>query len=388
MPERATTRVVAAAAVALLGLACHETPLVETVPVARHALVVPILADGSLESPPGGEVHAAVGGIAGAVLVREGDRVAAGTPLVRIDNPELEQRVLAGRQELAQLSAQAASNAIERAAAERETQRLRSIVESDARLVKAGAITAEQKAAGELAWHQAEEKGRQIAAQSADIDKRKQLVEQSTRALEGRVASLLLRAPAAGIVYNLPRVAGESIAPGQLVATVTDPQHVRIRARVDAPDLPRVRAGQRLVVTFDGAPGRRWDGSVVLVPPGLRDVGGREVGEVLGELSGDAAVLPSNASVNVEIVVGEKPSALVIPRGALQREGAARVVYRFVDGKASRAAVEVGLIGPNEVEVLNGLHEGDVVILPSAVALHDGEAVRAAADSQVGARKL
>ncbi len=107
-------------------------------------------------------------------------------------------------------------------------------------------------------------------------------------------------------------------------------------------------------------------------------MGGREVGEVLGELSGDAGVLPSNASVNVEIVVGEKPSALVIPRAALQREGTARVVYRFADGKASRAAVEVGLIGPNEVEVLSGLHEGDVVILPSAVAMHDGDAVRAA----------
>jgi multidrug efflux pump subunit AcrA (membrane-fusion protein) len=116
----------------------------------------------------------------------------------------------------------------------------------------------------------------------------------------------------------------------------------------------------------------------------LREAGGREVGEVLGELSGDAAVLPSNASVNVEIVVGEKPSALVIPRGALQREGTARVVYRFIGGKASRAAVEVGLIGPNDVEILGGLREGDVVILPSAVALHDGDAVRASPKAAPG----
>jgi len=376
MRYRARGRLAVAAAVALLGVACHETPLVETVPVTRHALVVPILADGSLESPPGGEVHAAEGGIVGAVLVREGDRVAAGTPLVRLDNPELEQRVLAGRQEAAQLDAEKNSAALEQAAAEREMQHLRSVVESDARLLKAGAITTQQQAADELAWRQADEKMRQAAAHAADLAKRKQLVEQSTQELARRVASRLLRAPAAGIVYNLPRAAGESVAAGQLVATVTDPLHVRVRARVDAPDLPRVHAGQRLVVTFDGAPGRKWDGSVVLVPPGLRDAGGREVGEVLGELSGDAGVLPSNASVNVEIVVGEKPSALVIPRGALQREGTARVVYRLVDGKASRAAVEVGLIGPNEVEVLSGLREGDVIILPSAAALHDGDAVK------------
>ncbi len=378
MTDRAKGRVVGAAAVALLTLACHETPLVETAPVARRALVVPILADGSLESPAGGEVRAAEGGIVGAVLVREGDRVAPGAALVRLENPELDQRLLASRQEAAQLAAEAESNAIERTAAEQEAQHLKSIVEGDARLVKTGAITAQQQSMDEGAWRQAEEKVRQAAAHAADVAKRRQLLEQSTRELERRATSRLLRAPAAGIVYNLPRAAGESVAPGQLLATVTDPLHVRVRARVDAPDLPRVRAGQRLVVTFDGARGGRWDGSVVLVPPGLRDAGGREVGEVLGELSGDAGALPSNASVNVEIVAGEKPSALVIPRGALQREGTARIVYRLLGGKASRTPVEVGLIGPNDVEVVSGLREGDLVILPSAAPLKDGQTVEAA----------
>ncbi|HKB78290.1 MAG TPA: efflux transporter periplasmic adaptor subunit, partial [Thermoanaerobaculia bacterium] len=88
------------------------------------------------------------------------------------------------------------------------------------------------------------------------------------------------------------------------------------------------------------------------------------------------AALPPNASVNVQIIVGEKPSALVIPRGALMRDGDQRFVFQYSGGKAKRTPVQVGLIGPNDVEVLRGVKEGDRVILPGSSPLQDGESVR------------
>jgi HlyD family secretion protein len=365
-----------AAALAMLATACHEVPTVETAAVVRKSLVAPILADGTLEPPPGGEVRAPEGGIIGAIFVHEGQRVAKGTPILRIDNPEADQRVLSGKQESAQLAAELQTTAIEVESAKREADHLKSIAEADARLVKLGAITAQQLQTDELAYRQASEKARQAAAHRGEIEQHKRLVDQSTGELERRAALRILRAPIDGIVYNIPRVPGESIAPGQLVARIADPNHVRVRARVDAPDLPRVRVGQRMIVTFDGLPNQKWEGRVVLVPPGLRDAGGREVGEVIGELNGDASALPANASVNVEIVVGEKESALVIPRGALLKEGNTRVVYRYIDGKAVRTPVTVGLIGPTEVEVLSGVREGERVILPGSTPLRDGQPVK------------
>jgi HlyD family secretion protein len=367
-----------AAALALLAAACHEKPTVETAVVVRKSLVVPILADGTLEPPPGGEVRAPEGGIVGAIFVHEGQRVTKGTAILRLDNADADQRVLSGKQESAQLAAELQSNAVETEVAMREAEHLKSVAEADARLVKSGAITAQQLATDELAYRQADQKARQAAAHRSEIATRKRLVDQSTGDLERRAALRILRAPTDGIVYNLPRGPGESIAPGQLVATVADPNHLRVRARVDAPDLPRVRAGQRMIVTFDGLPNQKWEGSVMLVPPGLRDVGGREVGEVIGEIHGDASALPANASVNVEIVVGEKESALVIPRGALLKEGSTRVVYRYIDGKAVRTPVSVGLIGPTEVEVVSGVREGERVILPGPTPLRDGQPVKLA----------
>ena len=356
--------------------ACHPAPIVQTATVTRRALTVPILADGTLEAPPGAEVRAPEGGTIAAILAREGQRVARGTPLVRLHNPDLEQRVLASRVESAQLAEEQQRSAAELEAAQRERDHLKTIVESDARLIKSGAITEQQRAADELSYRSAVQKVQQAEAHATDTAKRKQIVDDSRRALEERATMLILRAPVEGIVFNLPRNAGISIAPGQLIATVGVPQHVRVRARVDAPDLPRVRVGQRMIVKFEGLPNQQWDGTIALVPPGLREVAAREVGEVIGELTGDVTGLPSNASVNVEIVVGEKASALVIPRGALLRDSNSRFVFAYADGKARRTPVEVGLIAPNEVEIVSGLRDGDRVIMPVA-NLHDGDAVKA-----------
>ncbi|HLJ74112.1 MAG TPA: hypothetical protein VKU62_05975, partial [Thermoanaerobaculia bacterium] len=80
-------------------VSCTNAPTVQTAQAQRKQFVVPILADGTLEPPPGGEVRAAEGAVIGALLVREGQRVRRGAELIRLDNPDLTQRVIASRSE-------------------------------------------------------------------------------------------------------------------------------------------------------------------------------------------------------------------------------------------------------------------------------------------------
>jgi HlyD family secretion protein len=194
--------------------------------------------------------------------------------------------------------------------------------------------------------------------------------------LASRVAALTLRAPSAGVVFGLPRRVGERVEAGQVVASIEDPNRLRVRARVDEPDLPRIAAGQPLSVSFDGLPDRRWDGRVLAVAAGLRDYAGRRVGEIVGEISDPARRLPPNASVNVSIVAGQKAHALVIPRAALQREGSRRWIFVWDSGRARRRDVTVGLLGLSEAEVTQGLREGERVILPGGSAVSEGLRVK------------
>jgi HlyD family secretion protein len=372
---------VAAVAAALFAFrGSSQTAVPATKPV-RKDLVVSIASDGSLEPPPGGELRAPAAATVREIFVAEGQRVTRGSPLVRLDQPGLEQSALTARSGAVALSEDRARAAAELDSARGESEHLRGVVDSDRRLVAQSALARATLEADELAYRQSQDRVRQAEAHVESLEGRSsrvRLADESARELEGRVAALLLRAPSDGIVYGLPRKAGETVAAGQLVVSVADPQHLRVRARVDQPDLPRVAPGQKMAVTFDGLPDRRWEGRVVSVPSGITEVGGRQVGEVLGEISDPALSLPPNAAVNVQVVTGEKRGVLTIPRGALQREGSQRYVWVSDRGRARRRPVTVGLVGLSDVEVTNGLSEIDQVLIPGPAALSEGARVAAA----------
>ena len=358
-------------------------PSVQTAAVRRGNLVVPVQCDGTLEPPPGGELRASDDATVVELLVKSGDRVRTGTALVRLENNELSRKALEARSEALRLEAERSTAAADADDLERQEAHARRVFEGDARLLSSGAITRMTYEQDELALSQARDRLRAAKARLAALEgagkggpSRIELARQSAADLERRVASLTVRAPADGLVYGVPRRVGEAISAGHVVANVIDPEHRRLRARVDQPDLPQTAVGQKLIVTFDGLPHERWEGRVTFVDPGLRDVGGREVGEVLGDVADPKAQLPSNAAVDVEIVTGEKAGALIVPRGSVFRDGERRYVYVLDGGRARRRDVTIGLVGLTEVEVVGGVAEKDTVILPGATALTDGVRVR------------
>jgi len=362
-----------------------KAPAVQTAEVRRGSLVVPVQCDGTLEPPPGGELRAADAGTVAELLAHSGDRVRSGTPLLRLANDELAKEALEARSEVLRLESDRSSASADAAELERQEQHASRILEADKRLLASGAITRMTYEQDELSWQQARDKHRAAQSRLAALEgsqggegSRIALARRSAEELERRVAAMTVRAPSDGLVYGLPRRVGEAVSAGQVVANVIDPAHRRLRARVDQPDLPQTAVGQRLVVTFDGLPRERWEGRVTFVDPGLRDVGGREVGEVLGEVADPRALLPSNAAVEVQIVTGEKSGAVVVPRASLIRDGEKRYVYVLDRGRARRREVRVGLLGLTEAEILSGVGEKDTVILPGSVTLSEGLRVRAA----------
>ena len=351
----------------------------------RQDLAIPVLCDGTLEPEPGGELRSPVAASVERIAVRDGARVSPGDLLVRLSDPDLERQAREARGEAESLAAERASLAAETASLEAEAKRRARTADADERLLREGAITAETRdtdaaAAGDARARLTSARAR-LAALASGAGSRLELARKTADDLASRVARLTVTAPAAGIVYGLPRRPGERVDAGQVVASIADPSRRRVRARVDEPDLPRIAPGQPLTATFDGLPGREWRGKVAAVSATLRDEGGRRVGDVVGEIADPRAELPGNASVNVSIVTASRRGALVIPRAALQREGDRRYVFVFDGARARRRDVSVGLLGATDAEITSGLADGDRVILPGAAPLADGQRVSAAGPS-------
>lgn len=363
---------------AVAALSRPERAAVGAAAAARKDLLVPILSDGTLEPPVGGELRAPERARVADLPVREGARVNRGDVLVVLASPELTTRARDATALASQLSAERVRAESDLAAARAEKARADKTLEADRRLLAEGAVTRAAVESDEAAAVAAGGRAREAEARLGSLaGSRVELAEASSRELVRQAQDLTVRAPADGVVFNLPRRVGEVVGEGQLVASVSDKDRRALRVRVDQPDLPRVAVGQRLVVSFDGIPDRRWNGKVTVVSPGLREVDGRQVGEVLGEIADPASQLPPNASVNVQLVVAEKKDALVVPRGALGRDGEKRYVWLLSDGRARRRDVTVGLVAPNEVEITSGLSEGERILLPGSVPLSEGLRVAA-----------
>jgi len=376
----AAALVLLAAGAALLGSGRRIN--VQTASVGRAGFRVTVTCAGRLEPPPGGELRAAEAGTVAAVLEEDGATVARGEPLVRLDSPDLVARAREARDVVEQLEAESAASLAEVEQARLEADHRRARLAGDLRLLEQGAVSGASVDESRLARDEAETKLRSAEARLQALVRgrdgerpRLELARERARILDARVASLTVRAPFPGVVYALPRRAGEVVVAGQVVASVADPARPVVRGRVDQPDLPRLQAGQRLLVTFDGLPDQTFAGTVQAVGRDLREESGRNVGELVGEIQNPDRRLPLNASVNVEVLVAERSSALVVPRAAVHRDGSGRYVLAVGDGRAERRAVEVGLVGSVDVEILRGVVEGERVILPGATPVEDGQRV-------------
>ena len=369
---------------AVLGLgalaACRDRTSVGIAVARRQDLAIAVLCDGTLEPEPGGELRSPDAASVDAIVVRDGARVSAGDVLVRLSAPDLSRQAREARAEATALETERTSLAAEVPGLEAEAARRTRALEADERLLRSGAVTAEARDADAAVAADARSRLTSARARLAALApeggaSRLVLARRSADDLEARVARLTVTAPSAGIVYGLPRQAGERVEAGQVVAAIADPARRRVRARVDEPDLPRIAPGQELTATFDGLPGREWRGKVTAVSSTLRDEAGRRVGDVTGEIADPGVLLPGNASVNVSVVTASSRGALVVPRAALQRDGARRFVFVFDGSRARRREVSVGLLGATEVQITSGIAAGDRVVLPGSAPLSDGARV-------------
>jgi HlyD family secretion protein len=197
-------------------------------------------------------------------------------------------------------------------------------------------------------------------------------------ALEEKVRSATVTAPADGTLYSLPVHKGDFVKLGDVLAEMADLHHVRVRAFVDEPDMGSLGQNQSVQVLWDAMPNRIWNGKVEQVPKQVVARGSRSVGEVLCSVDNDKVELLPNVNVEVRILVHEQRGVLVIPRGAVRYDQGQHFVLTYDGDAVHRRDITVGVAGADKYEVLAGLAQGDKVALPGEVDLRDGMKVRAA----------
>lgn len=191
--------------------------------------------------------------------------------------------------------------------------------------------------------------------------------ESIARLNEGRnllsqmLEGLEVRAPISGHLSSIDAQVGQNIGRGERIGQIDVPDRYKISASIDQYYIARVQVGTTGHVRVDG---RDWDVRVQKVYPEVRDSLFKADLLFTGPVP---ATLKRGQAVNVELSFGSPRESLHVARGGFYQHTGGRWAYRLApDGRSARRVdVVLGRQNPRQVEVLEGLQQGDRIITSS-----------------------
>lgn len=311
------------------GMAGGMPPMPVDVDTARRETVIDaVRATGRIEAVQAVELRPDEQGRITELLFREGQAVAAGTPLVKIDD--------------AMLRAQA-----ERATADRDLAR-----QQLERVRRLRADNASSPADLERA---------EAAARGA---------EASLELLQLQVERTTVRAPFAGVVGQRFVSVGDYVTSATRLLTLqtVDPQRAVIEvSERHAADLQR---GQTVEFTVAAQPRRVFRAEVEFIDPVVQNAGRTIL--VKARAPNPGHLLKSGMFIEARLATATRANAIVVPEDAVQPLRTANVVWAVVDGKASRRVVQLGARAQGVVEIVSGVEAGDLVVVGGLERMGEG----------------
>jgi HlyD family secretion protein len=195
----------------------------------------------------------------------------------------------------------------------------------------------------------------QLAQQQAKVDQMRVLAELKQKQLD----ALRVRAGIEGVLVDLPLQVGQHVMPGTMLAKVVQPDHLIAELKVAETQARDVQIGQpALVDTHNGTVA----GQVMRVDPAVQNGTVTVDAKITGDLPKGAR---PDLSVDGTIDLERLDNVVYVGRPAFGQENSTISLFKLdPDGQgAARVPVNVGRASVNSIQVIEGLHEGDTVIL-------------------------
>lgn len=187
-----------------------------------------------------------------------------------------------------------------------------------------------------------------------------------------------VKSPIEGTVIRYYVDIGDSVIPQEPmpqepVVNIAYMDKVKIVVNVGEKDITKLRKGEKVRVSVDAYPEENFLGRVVKVAPAV-DPGSRKL-KVELEIENKDHRLKPGMFADVEIIYNEHSNVLVVPRiSVLEKEGRT-ILFTVEDGRAKLREVKTGVSDEEKVEIIEGLNEGEGVIVEGNYGLTDGAKV-------------
>ena len=186
-----------------------------------------------------------------------------------------------------------------------------------------------------------------------------------------------LEAPISGVITQRLVEVGDLVRNNQEVFVIADLDPLLVRIFVPERRMYQLHPGQEATIAVEALPERSFHGKIRMISPEVDP----ESGTVKATLEVDSnGLLKPGMFATVRIITERRPQTLTIPKKALVLETDEDDVFLIVEGKVRRVAVELGFVEGDQVEVLSGLKEDDLVVTVGHEGLKDDVSVRLAGE--------
>jgi HlyD family secretion protein len=334
----------------------------ETIAVKRGDVVAKASETGSLEPVNVVEIKSEQAGEVKKLFVQRGDTVKAGQPLATIQQESNQAR------RVAEARASIEQEKLNLAEAEREHNRMKELFEK-----------------GFVARREMEnaEKVRDNAKIKYDLSKRQLLLTLSgnkalfekylKQALTNDEADdFTLYAPLSGRVLEVEVSEGEIVSSGTSTVTggtalmrIADLSKMWVKTKINEVNIGQIQEGQPVEIRLDAIPNQIYRGSVVKISPKGEKNNNVVTYEVIIEISNSDQRLMPSMTANVDILTDVAKDVLYLPLIALTDiDGKSGVTLKEPTGKNRLQPIRVGLKNETMAVILEGVKEGDQVVLP------------------------
>jgi membrane fusion protein (multidrug efflux system) len=278
-------------------------------------------------------VNSQVGGAILSIGVEEGSVVRTGQVLARLDATEIEAQLTSANAALT-----AAQSAMERAEKLRAAQIYTDI-----------------------------EYERDRTALAAALSQRDQL--------QTRLGYATVKSPLDGVVVEKRVESGDIVGSQARLFTVADVSTLIVRVNVSELDVSYLRAGDQVDMTVDALAQQNVRATIRRIFP-MADSVSRLVPVELSLAGAGVRDVKPGFLARATFHSTARENAVLVPASAIVVSGGLSAVYLVRSGNASRQNVSTGLTSEGRVEILDGVTEGDTVIVAGNIAVRDGAPVR------------
>lgn len=333
-----------------------------TAKVTRGNLQERVTATGTLNPKNYVDVGAQISGQLVNLHVEVGSEVEAGQLLAEIDARVLEANVAASR---AQLRAQAAQLRDRKAQLKLAGQHF----ERQKMLRKDEAVTEETVQQAEASFISSQAQVEQLEAQ----------IEQNQSSLAADEANLeyaRILAPISGTVVSINARQGQTLNANQqapLILQIADLSKMRVETQVSEADISRLNVGMPVYFTTLGSQSDRWQGNLLRIEPTPVVENNVVLYNAPFDVDNPKGKLLPQMTAQVFFIVAEAKNALLVPTAALQREGKNyQATILHPDGRQEVRQIKVGVNDRIQAEVLEGLNEGEALLLQTSAVAKPG----------------